>query len=51
MEIIESFKSPVDGARIDVLANGQAIRSNWIGRMLLTEVGGEFIRYLSDEEG
>jgi hypothetical protein len=44
-----SFRS-FDGSTISVLADGRAIRSGITGRMLLTSVGGEFVRYLADGE-
>lgn len=50
MTIIGTFKS-FDGSTIQVLANGQAVRLGVTGRMLLTRVGGEFVRYLREDEG
>ena len=49
MTITQTFRS-FDGSTIHVLANGQAVRMGVTGAMLLTEVGGEFVRYLSDVE-
>lgn len=47
--ITGSFKS-FDGSTVLSLSNGQAVRDGITGRMLLTEVGGEFVRYLADDE-
>jgi hypothetical protein len=44
-----TFKS-FDGSVIEVLPNGQAVRHGVTGRMLLTEVGGAFVRYLEEGE-
>lgn len=49
-EVTQSFRSPIDRALIEVLSNGQAIRHGVTGRMLLTEVGGKFVRYLGEGE-
>lgn len=46
---VKTFKS-FDGSTIEVLDNGQAIRRGVTGRMLLTEVGGQFICYLDTYE-
>lgn len=44
-----TFRS-FDGSTITVLADGRAIRTGITGRMLMTKVGGEFVRYLEDGE-
>lgn len=49
MEITQTFRS-FDGSTIHCLADGQAVRCGITGRMLLTEVGGDFVRYLGDDE-
>jgi hypothetical protein len=47
--VTTSFRS-FDGSTIFVLENGTAVRDGITGRMLLVSVGGEFVRYLADDE-
>lgn len=47
--VTNSFKS-FDGSTLFVLADGTAVRHGILGRMLLTEVGGKFVRFLADDE-
>jgi hypothetical protein len=44
--VIRSFGS-FDGSTVDVLEDGSAVRHGVTGSMLLTGVGGVFVRYLS----
>jgi hypothetical protein len=47
-DIVRTF--PGYGAMVHVLADGRAIRMSITGPMMLTSVGGDFVRYLSDDE-
>lgn len=47
---VRIFRSCIDRSVIHVLDNGMAVRHGITGRMLLTEVGGKFVRYLDDDE-
>jgi hypothetical protein len=48
LAVVRTF--PGIGAMIHVLDDGRAIRMSITGPMLLTGVGGDFVRYLSDDE-
>ena len=46
--VVRTF--PGYGAMVHLLSDGRAIRMSITGPMMLTSVGGDFVRYLSDDE-
>jgi hypothetical protein len=47
-DIVRTF--PGYGAMVHQLADGRTIRMSITGPMMLTSVGGDFVRYLTDSE-